>query len=137
MIGVDTNILLRLSDKTSPKQSERVRALVASQGYGGCFVNEIVLAEYAWTLKRIYKQTPDQIRAKLQALLDSREFVVACEAEVRHALIRYATGSADFADYLLAEINRTHGCSQTATFDVAALRSGEPFAPVPQLAQPT
>jgi predicted nucleic-acid-binding protein len=137
MIGVDTNILLRLSDKTSPKQSARVRALVASQGDSGCFVNEIVLVEYAWTLKRIYKQTRDQILAKLQALLDSREFELACESEVRRALIRYAAGPADFADYLLAEINRTHGCSQTPTFDDDVLRSGEPFAPVPQLAQPT
>ena len=133
MIGVDTNVLLRLSDKTDPAQSQRARALILAQGEGGCFVNEIVLAEYAWTLKRTYKQSRAQIAEKLDALLNSREFVVSRIDDVRRALDRYSGGPADFADYLLAEINRAQGCTLTATFDTDALLSGAPFKAVPHI----
>jgi predicted nucleic-acid-binding protein len=133
MIGIDTNVLLRLSDKTDPAQSQRARALVSNQGVGGCFVNEIVLAEYTWTLKRTYKQSRAQIAEKLDALLTSREFIVSRIEDVRRALERYSVGPADFADYLLAEINRAQGCTQTATFDTDALLSGDPFSTVPHL----
>ncbi len=131
MIGVDTNVLLRLSDKTEPSQSARARAFVASQGDGGCFVNEVVLAEYAWTLKRSYKLPRRQIAERVEALLNSREFVVAPTDEVRRALDSYDAGSADFADYFLGEINRSLGCSATVNFDRDALESGDPFLRVP------
>ena len=131
MIGLDANVLLRLSDKTDPHQARLARALVAQQGDGGSFVNEIVLAEYAWTLKRTYKQSRGEIVKKLEALLDSREIVIARAELVRRALDRYTDGPADFADYLLAEINRSHGCSATASFDAQAVKSGGPFVPVP------
>jgi predicted nucleic-acid-binding protein len=131
MIGVDTNVLLRLSDKTDPSQSARARAFVASQGDGGCFVNEIVLAEYAWTLKRSYKLPREEIVDRVEALLNSREFVVARTDEVRRALDLYDAGPADFVDYFLSEINRSQGCFGTASFDLDALKSGDPFLPVP------
>ena len=51
MIGLDTNILLRLGDDDDKAQRDRARALVRAQGEGGCYVNEIVLAELAWTLR--------------------------------------------------------------------------------------
>ena len=52
MIGLDTNVLLRLGDDDEPVQRDRARARVRSQGANGCFVNAIVLAEFAWTLTR-------------------------------------------------------------------------------------
>ena len=55
MIGLDTSVLLRLGDEGEPDQRDRARALVGSQGASGCFVNAIVLSEFAWTLTRIYK----------------------------------------------------------------------------------
>lgn len=135
MIGLDTNVLLRLSDKTDPNQARLARILVSKQGDGGSFVNEIVLAEYAWTLKRTYRQSRGEIAEKLEALLDSQEIVVARVELVRRALERYSDGRADFADYLLAEINQAEGCAATATFDSDAQRSGDPFVPVSQLAE--
>ncbi len=131
MIGVDTNVLLRLSDKTDPSQSARARALVASQGDGGCFVNEVVLAEYAGTLKRSYKLPRLEIAERVEALLNSCEIVVARIDEVRRALDSFDAGPADFADYFLGEINRSMGCSAAVSFDRDALESGDPFLPVP------
>ena len=46
------------------------------------------------------------------------------------ALAAYRAGKADFADYLIAQINADLGCSTTATFDRAALDSSA-FSSVP------
>lgn len=39
------------------------------------------------------------------------------------ALRNYNTGKADFADFLLGEVNRLQGCDYTVTFDKQAARS--------------
>ena len=131
MLGLDTNVLLRLGDDREPDQRDRARALVGSQGASGCFVNAIVLSEFAWTLTRIYKLSRAEVAARIALILEAPEFVVASVAEASRAVQRFRRGPADFADYFLAEINTSAGCAATATFDSAALKSGEPFVPVP------
>jgi len=131
MLGLDTNVLLRLGDDREPDQRDRARALVGSQGASGCFVNAIVLSEFAWTLTRIYKLSRAEVAARIALILEAPEFVVASVAEASRAVQRFRRGPADFADYFLAEINTSAGCTATATFDSAALKSGEPFVPVP------
>jgi predicted nucleic-acid-binding protein len=134
MIGLDTNVLLRLGDDREPDQRDRARALVGSQGDSGCFVNPIVLSEFAWTLTRIYKLPRADVAARIALILEAPEFVVASLDEASRAVHRFRRGPADFADYFLAEINTSAGCATTATFDRDALKSGEPFKPVPKLA---
>jgi predicted nucleic-acid-binding protein len=135
MIGVDTNVLLRLGDDDEPLQRDRAQALVRSQGANGCFVNAIVLAEFAWTLTRSYKLSRGDTAARIAVILESPEFVVASLDEASRAVQRFRVGPADFADYFLSEINTSAGCATTVTFDSAALKSGEPFAAVPILAE--
>jgi predicted nucleic-acid-binding protein len=131
MIGLDTNVLLRLGDDLEPDQRDRARALVGSQGASGCFVNAIVLSEFAWTLTRIYKLSRVDVAARIALILEAPEFVVASLDEASRAVDRFRSGPADFADYFLAEINSSAGCAATATFDRDALKSGEPFKSVP------
>jgi len=131
MIGLDTNVLLRLGDDDEPIQRDRARALVRSQGSNGCFVNAIVLAEFAWTLTRSYKLCRADAAARIAVILESPEFVIASLDEASRAVARFRLGPADFADYFLAEINISAGCATTATFDSAALKSGGPFSSVP------
>jgi predicted nucleic-acid-binding protein len=131
MIGLDTNVLLRLGDGQEPDQRDRARALVGSQGASGCFVNAIVLSEFAWTLTRVYKLSRADVAARIAIILEAPEFVVASLAEASRAIQRFRGGPADFADYFLAEINASAGCATTATFDRDALKSGEPFSTVP------
>ena len=131
MIGLDTNVLLRLGDDREPDQRDRARALVGSQGSSGCFVNAIVLSEFAWTLTRIYKLSRADVAARIAVILEAPEFAVASVAEASRAVQRFRSGPADFADYFLAEINSSVGCTATATFDRDALKSGKPFVVVP------
>ena len=131
MIGLDTNVLLRLGDDDEPIQRDRARALVRSQGADGCFVNATVLAEFAWTLMRSYKLSRGDAAARIAVILESPELVVGSLDEASRAVQRFREGPADFADYFLAEINSSAGCTATATFDRDALKSGEPFKSVP------
>jgi predicted nucleic-acid-binding protein len=131
MIGLDTNVLLRLGDDQDPGQRDRARALVRAQGASGCFVNEIVLSEFAWTLVRTFKLPRGDVASRIALILEAPEFAVASAEEASRAVEKFRAGPADFADYFLAEINTSAGCAATATFDGAALKSGEPFAAVP------
>ena len=67
-------------------------------------------------------------------ILEAPEFVVASLDEAARAVHRFRSGPADFADYFLAEINNSAGCTSTATFDSDAIKSGEPFKSVPKRA---
>ena len=52
MIGLDTNVLLRLfASDDPPHSSERVR-IERRAADEPCFVNPVVLAEFAWTHTR-------------------------------------------------------------------------------------
>jgi predicted nucleic-acid-binding protein len=116
--GVDTNIVLRIFDRTDTRQSSAVERLIAEAASSkDLLLNPIVLAELAWTLKRSYKKSRSVIADHLDLLLQSPEFVVPFGVEVADAVRRYREGSADFADYLLAAINRASGCRSTLTFD--------------------
>ena len=55
MIGLDTNVLLRLFvEDDDPAQTERARSLVGRAGTEGPFlVNAVVLAEFAYGGKRV------------------------------------------------------------------------------------
>jgi predicted nucleic-acid-binding protein len=116
--GVDTNIVLRIFDRTDARQSSAVERLIAgAAGSKDLLLNPIVLSELAWTLKRSYKKSRGVIADHLDLLLQSPEFVVPFSVEAADAVRRYREGSADFADYLLAAINRASGCRSTLTFD--------------------
>jgi len=116
--GVDTNIVLRIFDRTDARQSSAVDKLIAeAAGTKDLLLNPIVLSELAWTLKRTYKKSRSVIADYLDLLLQSPEFVVPFGAEAADAVRRYRQGPAEFADYFLAAINRSLGCDSTLTFD--------------------
>ena len=114
MIGLDTNVILRLFDRSDPAQTGMVERLVAA---GGCLVNPIVLTEFVWTLDRAYKLKRHVIADHLDRILQASEFSVPFLDEASAVVDRYRTGPADFSDYFLSEINRTLGCTTTVTFD--------------------
>lgn len=124
MIGLDTNIVLRLVDQRDPTQTAAAKRLVASAAdAGGCVLNPVVLAEFAWTLERQFKVARSHVAEHLEGFLDAPEFVIPFASEARAALVEFRSGSANFADYFLAEINRSLGCETTFTFDRAAARA--------------
>ncbi len=131
MIGLDTNVLLRLFVEDDPDQCKRVRRLVdAATADELCLVNSVVIAEFAWALAKKMKRSRAEVARLIEEVLSADDLSIPDRRAVERAVAAYRAGKADFPDYFLAEINAELGCASTATFDVAALDSPS-FSPVP------
>jgi predicted nucleic-acid-binding protein len=119
MIGIDTNILLRLFETDEePKQTAAARRIVEEQT--PIFINPILLVEFVWTLRRTFKLNRAGIYERLARIVESAEFAVAFPQQARSAVELFGAGPADFPDYLVGELNRAFGCETTLTFDKTA-----------------
>jgi predicted nucleic-acid-binding protein len=119
MIGIDTNILLRLWLNDDAAQNKRIDALLASHGGtpGSLLVTDVVLAEAVWTLKSAFNQDkPAQLLA-VRSLLDETAFAFEDREAVAAALSLFEAGSCGFADCLTIAKHARLGCDFTATFD--------------------
>ena len=129
MIGLDTNIVLRIFDVSEAAQSAAVeRLLEGAENDGNFLLNPIVLSEFAWTLQRTYKAPRGVIADHIERLLQSPDFIVPFLDEAAEAVRRYRQGPGGFADYFLAAINRSLGCASTVTFDQEAAEDCELFS---------
>lgn len=120
MIGLDTNLLVRVLTEDDPQQAAQVRSLFrsAEERRRPLFLNVVVLSELAWTLRgRPYKRTRDQIADALQTLLEIHVFRIQHREDVQAAVDEYRRGTADFPDYLIGRLNGSAGCRETATYD--------------------
>ena len=100
MIGIDTNILLRLWLNDDPAQSKRIDQLLAEHGGlpGSLLVTDIVLVEAVWTLKSAFEQDkPDQLIA-VRSLLEETAFAFEDRDAVAAALSPFEANSCGFAD---------------------------------------
>ena len=125
MIGLDTNVLLRLFTNDNPAQTEASLALLEAQGPGGIRVDRLVMAELVWTLGRQYKRDRSQIANIVEDLLAREELEFDDRDITMTALERFRRSKADFADHLIAAANDRQGATPTYTFDqgAAATRS--------------
>lgn len=127
MIGLDTNILLRwlLDDSIvaddAPAQTDLVARTILESGET-FFVNDIVLAETIWVLRNKVGQSRKVVEEIVNRLLGSTNVETANPKVIRRALDAFVKGKADFADYLIAELNAEAGCTTTLTFDNKAAR---------------
>jgi len=126
MIGLDTNILVRLAIEDDLVQLRKARAFLdanCSAGEPG-FVNRITLCEMVWVLTSNYSLRRAEIARHIIALMASTDVVIEDVDAVRAAVPRYVHGNIGFADLLIAETNLAAGCKATATFDKRAARLG-------------
>jgi predicted nucleic-acid-binding protein len=126
MIGLDTNILVRLFVMDDSRQAEKAAAFIRRAGSEErkCFINLVVLCELVWVLESAYEYGKSEIAGLLEKMLMIKQFDIDSKDIVRQATHDYRHGNADFADYLVGRINKHKGCKQTATFDKALKGSG-------------
>jgi predicted nucleic-acid-binding protein len=119
MIGIDTNILLRLWLNDDPAQNSRIDTLLAEHGSipGSLLVTDVVLAEAIWTLKSAYDQSKDAQALAVRSLLEETAFAFEDRNAVAAALAHFEAGSCGFADCLVVAKHSSQGCEFTATFD--------------------
>ena len=119
MIGIDTNILLRLWLNDDPAQNRRIDALLAEHGgtRGSLLVTDVVLVESIWTLKSAFDQDKDAQLIAVRSLLDETAFAFEDRETVARAVTLFEAGSCGFADCLVVAKHARQGCDFTATFD--------------------
>ena len=128
MIGLDTNVLVRYVVQDDPAQGAAAAALVESR----CTVEQpgliatVVLAELVWVLRGAYRYDKPTVVDVLRQVLRTSAFRVEDPPLAWAALRHYERGTADFADHLIGEGNRSRGCETTYTFDQQAA-SGRNF----------
>jgi predicted nucleic-acid-binding protein len=123
MIGLDTNVLVRLIVEDDPAQTVLAKRFVANQCTPGTpgFVNSIVLAELVWVLRRHgYDRTA--VAAVVERLVGGQDRQIDHHDETIAALTDYKAGRLDLVDALIGRINRARGCTATATFDRKAAK---------------
>lgn len=120
MRGLDTNVLVRYITADDAHRYQLADGfLTRSEAQGETlFVSSIVLCELIWSLvgKR-YRFDRLSVGDLVTRMLESPLFVLQDHGAVKSALAQFRTGNADFADYLLGEINRRAGCVDTVTLD--------------------
>ena len=124
MLGIDTNVVMRLLVSDDADQTRRARRLI-EQSLGReepVFVSLLVLIESEWVLRSRYAFKREAVLGMFRALLEARELSFEDEAAVEEALFHWKDSACGFADCLIAAHNRRLGCRATATFDSKAAR---------------
>lgn len=118
MIGVDTNVIVRLlvvdDERQADAASRYLKAHCSSDDPG--LLSDIVLVECAWVLEDLYEYSRAQIGEAIDGLLATAQLRTSDASAVSAALQRFRSSSADFADCLLGVNNVAAGCEYTATF---------------------
>lgn len=121
MIGLDTNVLVRLLTRDDEVQAAKARALLDEHANedDALFVSDVVLAELVWTLERTYGLGRDQIAAAVAALVNNATLGFESRAVLRQARDMYLDSKVGFADCLIVAEARAAGCTELVTFDKA------------------
>ena len=124
MLGIDTNVVVRLVVADDAGQTRRARKLVeqALSNEEPVLVSLLVLLETEWVLRSRYGFNREALLSIFRALLEARELSFEDEPALEEALFHWKDSPCGFSDCLIAAHNRQMGCRATATFDGKAAR---------------
>lgn len=119
MIGIDTNLLLRLWLNDAPAQNKRIDVLLGEYGRlpSSLLVTDVVLAEALWTLRSAYDQDKSAQLLALRSLLNETAFAFEDREVIERAVALFEQNSCGFSDCLVVSKSASLGCEFIATFD--------------------
>jgi predicted nucleic-acid-binding protein len=124
VLGVDTNVIVRLVVADDAAQTRRARKLVAEALSRDevVWVSLLVLLETEWVLRSRYGFDREALLNILRSLLEARELSFEDEPALEEALFHWKDSPCQFSACLITAHNRQMGCRATATFDEKASR---------------
>ena len=124
MIGLDTNVVLRLLLNDDPKQRLRAASAIAQAKKSDITVTITlaVVLELEWVLRSSAKMGKAQILSVFNLLLESYDIEIDNEKVLEQALHIYDGSAADFAECLFLAQYQRMGCHTMLTFDNKAAR---------------
>ena len=127
MIGLDTNVVLRLLLTDDPAQKMRAAKLVrqAKRSETSVIITLAVVLEMEWVLRSSAKMNKVQVLNVFNLLLESYDIEIDNEKVLEQALHIYDNAASDFAECLFLAQYQRLGCDTMMTFDAkAALMDG-------------
>jgi predicted nucleic-acid-binding protein len=123
MTGIDTNVLVRYLVQDDAEQARKATHFITNECSADDtgLINRIVLCELVWVLETAYEYPRNRVALALEKILRTAQFTIEDHEEAWLAFRNYQNG-ADFADALIAAVNRRLGCDVTKTFDRKASR---------------
>ena len=124
MIGIDTNLLLRLVVNDDERQSLAVERFIQqrSSADAPCYISNIVLVETVWVLETAYGFDRAMVADTLTMLFEVEQFDFESPEDVSAAVEAFRQSRVEFADCLLGRMNLLAGCEYTVTFDRKAAK---------------
>lgn len=124
MIGVDTNIVVRLfvADEDPDQHRKSVAFFAERTADDPASIGPVVLVELVWLLTRRYGYSVDDVMSVLRRFLDSANVHVQNRQVVVRAMLAAEETGIGIADCLIAEFNAAAGCRTTMTFDKGAAK---------------
>ena len=123
MIGVDTNVLLRLFVNDNEAQHKAAQAFFGGRSARDpAFISSIVLAELICALSRRYGYPRDRIVDLVDGIVSSEDFVVEQPEIVARAVEQCRGANNSLTDVLVAFLAALRGCDRTVTFDREAAK---------------
>jgi predicted nucleic-acid-binding protein len=112
MLGIDTNVVVRLGASDDAEQTRRARKLVeqALTRDDPVLVALLVLLESEWVLRSRYGFNRESLLGIFRAMLESRELSFEDEPALEDALFRWKDSACEFSDCLIVAHNRQVGC---------------------------
>jgi len=123
VIGVDTNVLLRLIVDDHDEQCSTARAFFAGRtARDPAFVSSTVLAELIWLLRRRFCYSNDDILRALRAMASADELRFEHGDMLRSFLQEDRRTPSDIADALTGWACGAARCEKVVTFDRRSAR---------------
>jgi len=124
MLGLDTNVVVRLVVTDDAGQTRRARRLIEQSLSRDepVLISLPVLLETEWVLRSRYGFDREAVLGIFRSLLEARELSFEDEPALEEALFHWKDIPCGFSDCLITAHNRQMGCRATATFDGKAAR---------------
>ncbi|TWG98025.1 putative nucleic-acid-binding protein [Mesorhizobium sp. J18] len=123
MIGVDTNVLVRLLVADDGRQAQAVGEFFAQRtGADPAFVSAVVLIESLWVLGRRFGYSRSTLLDALRRMMTSPELNFEHGGRLAEILENADPSLSDIADHLIAWSCEKAGCERTVTFDKRAAK---------------
>lgn len=118
MIGVDTNILVRVLVGDTPDQTKKALEFLSQRSADDpAYVSPVVLVEVVWVLQRTYGYVEKSIRTALDSLFESANILIEQQDLMYLAIVAAEENGADIADCIIASLAADRGSDRTMTFD--------------------
>lgn len=119
MIGVDTNVLVRLvvTDDVAQQKAAKQRIAAAAAAGEAVFITAVVVAELTWVLESVYGYGREAVAGVVEALLETAPFQVEHRGAVLEAVAAFRRGRAGLSDHLILSVSRAQGALPVLTFD--------------------